>query len=151
MWSILSWWLEFLWKILVYISIWLGFKVDGITCIACIDNCKDCDPDITKCTECFSTYYLWSTEDKCETFCPTTYYPNQTNKLCTLCSSSISECLECSSETQCTRCSASFWLQSDKLSCKSDCSTDIGSFIYFIRHINKRINRNLRTRNKPFE
>ncbi|EAR87439.2 transmembrane protein, putative (macronuclear) [Tetrahymena thermophila SB210] len=79
---------------------------DKRQCIQCTDpNCLSCQNDVSQCTQCGNNQNLQGYI--CKANCDSQYYP--LNQICKLCSSNISQCLECT-PTTCTKCQNSYYL-----------------------------------------
>ena len=74
-----------------------------------IPNCVPDSCDSEGCTECTKGYYL-----------------DDSSRECHSCSSAITHCEECSSGTQCTKCSAPFWQPGSSGSCVCDPNGKLG-------------------------
>ena len=72
-------------------------------CSEHIDNCDTCSSE-TICLSCLNSYGLYKDKTKCVSVTDNTYFEKSINHLYYLCSDGISNCVECSSESECTKC-----------------------------------------------
>ena len=93
-------------------------QADALTCT---NNCYNCSGTSSNCTACNGTNYLYNYT--CSATCPSGYYGNTANNLCSACGF---QCSACFNSTQCTSCSNSYFLY--KGTCMGTCpphSSDI--------------------------
>jgi len=80
------------------------------TCVSLVHNCSVCTAE--GCSKCAEMYYLFqqslSAPYTCILTCPTGFYSDNLFMKCLQCTQS--NCLTCSSATQCTKCSSSFYI-----------------------------------------
>lgn len=98
----------------------------GTTCVACSLGCKNCvGPNSNQCSVCYAGYFFQSNNScvvtcsspsnfgnpltlTCVTSCPTGYFKNSTNRMCTLCDPN---CLTCdTTSTKCLTCATGTFL-----------------------------------------
>ena len=83
-------------------------------CSHYIENCHTCLSK-DECLSCESDYGLYYTKTKCIDINDKKYYKNNINNLYYLCSSSITNCKECESESDCITCiSNDYFIQNNK-------------------------------------
>ena len=92
-----------------------------LTCDACPSGCSSC-PGLTKCSSCFSGFYL-RIDSFCYTTCLVGFVENNATSVCDACSFG---CAYCSSPTLCTQCFLAFYLNTTTNACDG-CSTGCGS------------------------
>ena len=92
-------------------------------CSACHASCSQCtSTSNTACSACKSGYYLQPSSTICQSSCPTGYWKDTTNNVCSACHASCSQCTG-SLNTQCSACKSSYFLQPSSTICQSSCPT----------------------------
>lgn len=93
----------------------------GSTCPACTENCSLCT-NATYCTQCRNSTYL-TPEGKCEASCPDGFFGDGEDEIGRICKPCAAPCNKCLSETHCTECRQSTYLNPLTSFCDTTCST----------------------------
>ena len=93
----------------------------GSTCPACAENCSLCT-NATYCTQCRNSTYL-TPEGKCEPSCPDGFFGDGEDEIGRTCKPCAAPCNKCLSETHCTECRQSTYLNPLTSFCDATCST----------------------------
>ena len=93
----------------------------GSTCPACTENCSLCT-NATYCTQCRNSTYL-TPEGKCEPSCPDGFFGDGEDEIGRTCKPCAAPCNKCLSETHCTECRQSTYLNPLTSFCDATCST----------------------------